>query len=71
MISIPMTEIEQSARQLRAEEIRRIERQMAGALYHQIQRAGVALRAGLQLLSAALRPLFSWNPQRRALAHKI
>lgn len=71
MNSIQFAQIEESARQLRAEEIRRIERQTAAALSRQTKRTGLALRAGLRVLSEGLRPLFSWNPQRTGLVHKI
>ncbi len=70
MNSIQITEIEESARQLRAQEIRRVERQMAAALLRQSKRAGLALRAGLHVVSEGLRPLFSWNPQPAGLAQK-
>lgn len=55
--------IEHRARELRSEEMRRIERLIAQRAGHYLRRLGTALLAVLGALSEALRPLFSWNPQ--------
>jgi len=70
MTSIEMSEIEQYARQLRRQEIRRIERAIASALREQTRQAGVKLLSSLVAVGERLRPLFSWNPQRVTSADK-
>lgn len=71
MTSIEMSEIEQYARQLRGQEIRRIERAIASALREQTRQAGVKLLSSLVAVGERLRPLFSWNPQRVTSADKV
>lgn len=71
MTSIEMSEIEQYARQLRRQEIWRIERAIASALRGQTRQAGATLLSGLVAVGKRLRPLFSWNPQRVTSADKV
>lgn len=71
MTSIEMSEIEQYARQLRRQEIWRIERAIASALREQTRQAGATLLSGLVAVGERLRPLFSWNPQRVTSADKV
>ena len=70
MTSIEMSEIEQYARQLRRQEIWRIERAIASVLREQTRQAGATLLSGLVAVGERLRPLFSWNPQRVTSADK-
>lgn len=65
MNPIDIVRIEQEARQLRAQELQRIEGLIAArvALYGRLL-AGSALSA-LAALGESLRPLFSWNPKAR------
>ena len=60
MASIQISEIEQYAADLRAQEIHRVERRMAAAV-----------RSALVAVSELLRPLFSWNPQRAKSSDKV
>jgi hypothetical protein len=71
MTSIEISEIEQYARQLRGQEIRRIERAIASALREQTRQAGATLLSGLVAVGERLRSLFSWNPQRVTSADKV
>ena len=71
MTSIEMSEIEQYARQLRRQEIRRIECAIASALRGQTRQAGATLLSSLVAVGERLRPLFSWNPQRVTSADKV
>lgn len=63
MAPIDIVAIEQRARALRAEEMRRQARLFAkqARLYRRLLRR--SLHALLTALSEALRPLFSWNPR--------
>jgi hypothetical protein len=63
MAPIDITRIESEARQLRAEEMRRINGLVSArlALYGQLM-AATAL-TGLKAIADVLLPLFSWNPQ--------
>lgn len=62
---IDIAAIERRARQLRAEEIRRIEGLFAERLRVTGRLAAGSLFAGLLAFAEMLRPLFSWNPQDR------
>ena len=67
MSHIQIVAIERQARQLRAEEMRRLGRLSAertNQYFHLLGRALVSLG---NLLSAMLRPLFSWNPREASL----
>lgn len=63
MTPIDITKIEFEARQLRAEEMRRINGLVSArlALYGQLMAASAL--SGLKALAEILLPLFSWNPQ--------
>lgn len=63
MEQIDIAAIERRARQLRAEEIRRIEGLFAERLRVMGRLAAATLFSGLLALAGLLRPLFSWNPQ--------
>lgn len=62
MAPIDIPAIEQRARRLRAEEMRRIEGLVAQRMGLYFRLLGGSLLAALRLVSEALRPLFSWNP---------
>lgn len=57
--------IERRARQLRAEEIRRINGLFAERMCVMGRLAAATVFGGILALAEALRPLFSWNPQER------
>ncbi len=63
MHPIDIPAIERHARELRAAEIRRIEGLFAERTALLLRLAAGSLLAGLAAAGAALRPLFSWNPQ--------
>lgn len=63
MAPIDIVAIEQEARRLRAEEMRRIERVCAQRMGLYFRLLGGSFISVLAWLSEALRPLFSWNPQ--------
>ncbi|HNJ75706.1 MAG TPA: hypothetical protein PLE72_03000 [Azospira sp.] len=65
MEQIDIAAIERRARQLRAEEIRRIEGLFAERLCVTGRLAAASLFSGLLALAELLRPMFSWNPQDR------
>jgi hypothetical protein len=65
MEPIDIAAIERRARQLRAEEIRRIEGLFAERMRVTGRLAAASLFSGLLALAELLRPLFSWNPQNR------
>lgn len=64
MAPIDIPAIEQRARELRAAEMRRLEDLFAERLTIYAGLAGGTLLVLLQGLGDALRPLFSWHPQR-------
>lgn len=64
MAPIDIPAIEQRARAMRAAEIRRLEEVVSTRLGVYVGLAGGTLKAGLTAVGNALRPLFSWNPQR-------
>jgi hypothetical protein len=68
MAPIDIPAIERRARQLRAEEIRRLEGLFAERLCVLGRLAAASAFAGLLAVAAALRPLFAWNPQQAAPA---
>jgi hypothetical protein len=66
MIPIDIADIESQARQLRAEEMKRIESHVAAFLAVYLRLAATAMQLVLKVVSVRLQPLFSWNPQRTA-----
>ncbi len=66
MTHIDVFAIERRARELRAAEMRRIENLMADRLRLVAVLAGSTLLGAFESVAEALRPLFSWNPQRHA-----
>lgn len=64
MAPIDIPAIEQRARALRAAEIRRLEDVVSARLGVYACLVVGTLKAGLTAVGNALRPLFSWNPQR-------
>lgn len=65
MTPIDYPSLERYARELRAQEIRRLEVVAAERMRIYTQLLGESLLHGLYLLSELLRPLFSWSPDRR------
>ena len=65
MSPIDLTKIEQEARQLRAEELQRIEGLIATRLDLYGRLLAATALAALTAAGESLRPLFSWNPQTR------
>ena len=65
MTPIDYPSLERYARELRAQEIRRLEVVAAERMRVYAQLLGDSLLHGLYLLSELLRPLFSWSPDRR------
>lgn len=63
MAPIDIVAIEQEARRLRAEEMRRIERVCAQRMRLYFRLLAGSLLLALALFGEALRPLFSWTPQ--------
>ncbi|HXE39179.1 MAG TPA: hypothetical protein VN639_11955 [Azonexus sp.] len=63
MAPIDIPAIERQARALRAREIQRLQGLFAERLSLYVVLLGTSLLAGLEVLSEALRPAFSWNPQ--------
>ncbi|MDQ5881606.1 MAG: hypothetical protein QG616_1437 [Pseudomonadota bacterium] len=63
MAPIDIAAIERRARQLRAEEIRRIEGLFAERMRITGRLLAESTFAGLLAVAAAIRPVFSWNPQ--------
>jgi len=65
MSPINIAKIEQEARQLRAEEMRRIQGIISARLGVYGQLLGATALSGLAAIGKILHPLFSWNPQAR------
>ena len=65
MLPLSIPAIEQEARKLRAEEIRRIQGLVSARLGLYGRLLGATALSGLAAVSKRLRPLFSWNPQAR------
>lgn len=65
MAPIDISAIERRARALRADEMRRLENLVAERMGVYALLAGRSVIAVLAAVANALRPLFSWNPQRR------
>lgn len=65
MSPIDITAIERQARQLRSEEMQRIQGIMATRLHLYGQLLVATAQSGLAAIGSALRHLFSWNPQAR------
>lgn len=63
MAPIDIAAIERRARQLRAEEIRRIEGLFAERMRVTGRLLAESTFAGLLAVAEAIRPVFSWNPQ--------
>ncbi|MCX7165145.1 MAG: hypothetical protein NTV11_02585 [Rhodocyclales bacterium] len=63
MSPIDITKIEREARQMRAEEMQRIEGVIAARLQVYGQLLGATALSGLAAIGKSLRALFSWNPQ--------
>lgn len=66
MAHIDVFAIERRARELRAAELRRIENLMADRMRLVALLAADTVLGALESVAEALRPLFSWNPQRHA-----
>ncbi len=62
---IDIIAIEQHARQLRAEEMQRLQGLLAERIRLLALLAGGTLLSLMEAVGEILRPLFSWNPQRR------
>lgn len=62
------TAIEKQARQLRAQEMRRIQRLISARLHLDGQLLAATALSGLAAISSGLRLMFSWNPQARDLS---
>jgi hypothetical protein len=71
MSPIDITRIEQQARQLRAEEMQRINGLVAARLRLYVQLLAATALSGAATVAAILRPLFSWNPQQAAAADRF
>lgn len=65
MTQIDYPSLERHARELRAQEIRRLEAVAAERMSVYMSLLGQSLMHGLYLVSELLRPLFSWSPDRR------
>lgn len=63
MDPIDIAAIEQRARQLRAEELQRIQGLLSARLRVYGHLLGASLHTGLVAASESLRHLFSWNPR--------
>ena len=63
MSPIDIIAIEHQARQLRAQEMRRIQGLVSARLRVYVRLIGATALSGLRAAGKALRPLFSWNPQ--------
>lgn len=63
MSPINIADIERKARQLRAEEIQRIEGLISARLHLYAGLLATSAAAGVKIVSKSLRRLFSWNPQ--------
>lgn len=66
MAPIDISAIERRARELRAAEMRRLEKLVAERMGLCALLAARSVLGALETVAAALRPLFSWNPQRHA-----
>lgn len=66
MSPIDISAIERNARKLRAAEMRRLESLVAERMSLYARLVAKSAFGGLAALAGALRPLFSWNPQRHA-----
>ena len=64
MNPIDIVALEREARQMRAEEMRRLSGVLAERMGLYFSLLGGTLGSLGKLISVALRPLFSWNPQR-------
>ncbi|MFA6312550.1 MAG: hypothetical protein WCV99_02635 [Sterolibacterium sp.] len=64
MNRIDIADIERQARQMRADEMRRLSGIMAERTGLYFRLLGRTLTSLAKLLNETLRPLFSWNPQR-------
>lgn len=67
MLPIDITKIEQQARQMRAEEMQRINGLISARLSAYGELLAATLVSGLALVARSVRSLFSWNPQ----AHRL
>jgi hypothetical protein len=65
MAPIDYPSLERYARELRAQEIRRLETVAAERMSVYLRLLGESALHGLYLVSELLRPLFSWSPDRR------
>jgi len=65
MAPIDYPSLERYARELRAQEIRRLETVAAERMSVYLRLVGETVLHGLYLVSEVLRPLFSWTPDRR------
>lgn len=65
MAPIDYPSLERYARELRAQEIRRLEAVAAERMSVYMSLLGQSVVHGLYLVSEMLRPLFSWTPDRR------
>jgi hypothetical protein len=65
MAPIDYPSIERYARELRRQEIRRLEGVAAERMSVYFNLLGQSVMQGLYMLSEFLRPLFSWTPDRR------
>ena len=70
MSPIDISAIERRARQLRAEEIRRVEGLFIERLRVLGRLMASSIFAAVLALATVLRPLFSWNPQDMALVQQ-
>ena len=65
MAPIDYPSLERHARELRAQEMRRLEAVAAERMSVYLSLLGQSVMQGLCLISELLRPLFSWSPDRR------
>jgi hypothetical protein len=65
MTKIDIPSIERYARELRAQEIRRLETIAMERMGIYARLLGQSMLRGLFLFSELLRPMFSWTPERR------
>lgn len=65
MTPIDYPSLERYARELRAQEMRRLEAVAAERMSVYLSLLGQSVMHGLYLVSELLRPLFSWTPERR------
>lgn len=65
MAPINIPDIERYARELRAQELRRLESVAAERMRIYFRLLGRSVLHGLYFISELLRPLFSWTPDRR------